>query len=238
MFSARHRSSRARSCETSTRRDSTRDRLEYANTTIEVSARTGIAITATEENPPPSRASHRKTILRRQVDGRKRMRRKNPGTIAPLPSQHAVQPIEVVHDAPASAGLLDPAFPLIQPLQVLPRIVVVLPQLDDVERHHVEALERHHDVAHVPLVEILFEVREDEDGLAPRPLFVEELHGLQQAAGDVGVLRGILAGDEILHFLRERTLLRIRRAGSLVEGGLGDDVLLAEAAGVDARYRE
>src|SRR6185503_2359919 len=105
MFSARHVSSAARAWAASTRRVSPRERLDQAKVTIDARASAGIAKIAKEEKPPPPRASQLKTIRRRQLVSRERARRRNLGTAAPL-SQHVVQSIEVVHDAPMPTGFL------------------------------------------------------------------------------------------------------------------------------------
>src|SRR5688572_21137073 len=101
-----------------------------------------MASIAKAEMPPPSRASQWNTIL--PCNFLRSLR-----TTAARLSQHAVQPIEVVHHAPVSAGFFHLALPLLEPRHVLPRVIVVLAQLDDVQRHHVEALATHLHVAQV-----------------------------------------------------------------------------------------
>ena len=74
--------------------------------------------------------------------------------------------------------------------------------------------------------------------LRPGSLLVEVLGRLQDAAGDVGVGGRRDLAHEAVDLLAELALLLVGRARALVEGDPGDDVLLAEAAGVDPRDGE
>ncbi len=74
--------------------------------------------------------------------------------------------------------------------------------------------------------------------LRPGLFSLRILGRLQDAAGDVGVRRRLDLLDEAVNLLAEVPLLLVGHARTIVEGDLGDDVLLAEAAGVDARDRE
>jgi hypothetical protein len=101
-----------------------------------------------------------------------------------------------------------------------------------------DVLQVHRDVTHRDLVQLLLHVGEDDDGLGAGAGFIQELGALHQPAADIRIAALLHAADEPLGGIAERALLRVGLRGPAVEGRFRHDVLLAEAAALDARHRE
>ena len=112
--------------------------------------------------------------------------------------EDAGEVVEIVDHAPVAAARFDAVLPVFETVEVLARVDVVAVQLGDVERHHIVAVEHQRDVADVSLLEILGEVREDEDDLLGGLLLVEVLDRLQDAARDIGMGRGLTLSMKLL----------------------------------------
>src|SRR6266571_1843464 len=153
--------------------------------------------------------------------------------------EDGIEMLDVVDDAPlGGTGRLDPPLPGLQPAHVAPGIDVVGPELDDVDRHHADVSQFDREAANSGLVELLLHVGEDQDGLLPRPGFVQEHRPLDEAAGDVGIGTAAHRLDECVDLVAEGTFLCVGLRGAAVEGDFRDDVLLAEAAASHPRHRE
>src|SRR5690606_11552545 len=76
-------------------------------------------------------------------------------------------------------------------------------------------------------------VGKHQDGHLGELVFVQEFLRLQQAAGDVGVGRRLHRLQECIDLLEKDAFLLVGSAGSIIKHHLGDDILLAETAGID-----
>ena len=112
--------------------------------------------------------------------------------------KESVQPLQIVDHAPMPTALFDSRTPRIDAREIFARVEVVRAQFRDVERDDVEALQVEGNVAHVSLREIFLQVGENEDRLAARPLLVQKLDRLQDAARDVSVRCALRVLDELV----------------------------------------
>src|SRR3569833_1928810 len=100
-------------------------------------------------------------------------------TICRSPLQETVEPVEVVDDAPVATAFLHFVAPGVKSSEIFAGIEVISAKLGDIECDDVESLEIQSQViTHVALGELFLQVGENEDFLASRVLFPEELDRL------------------------------------------------------------